>query len=180
MPGWHNIYTQMAPLPPKEFVMKDTSFGVVLGDSRSRTVYKYVCTDDAIDQLACDHPDAPQAYRFTVCGGGDPDRCVKAFPYVRARPGEQSGNRTWTTMYINPKTGKQTTESQSGALNVWAFRGRPVYTFDGIGTYGDKKPEDTLANSWGEFEGSRNGFKALAYRDAYAYRDSSIDLNQNN
>ena len=32
--------------------------------------------NDALDQLACNHPDTPQAYRFAMCGKGDPNVCL--------------------------------------------------------------------------------------------------------
>lgn len=166
VPGWRNVYTQAAPDPPKDLSLKVTSIGLVLGDKAGRTIYRYICTDDAYDQLACDHPDTPQAYRFTVCGGGSPERCVKAFPYVLAPAGAKSANRTWSTMYIDPETGRRTANGQAGALHVWTFRDRPVYTFAD-----DKKPHDLNAHSWGEFNGTRNGFKAAVYRDMFSNRD---------
>lgn len=166
LPGWRNVYTQAAPAAPKGFAAKDTLIGSVLGDAQGSTIYRYRCTDDAADQQLCDHPDAPQAYRFTVCGGGDVERCLKAFPYVLAARGSKSGNRTWTTMYIDPRTGKRAAEGDVGALNVWAYRGRPVYTFAG-----DKKSSDILAHAWGEFNGLRNGYMAVVYRDVFSRRD---------
>ena len=172
VPGWRNVYTQMAPEPPKGFTIKDTMIGKVLGDAQGKTVYRYHCTDDAVDQLACDYPEAPQAYRFAVCGGGDPDRCVKAFPYVLAPIGVTSGNQVWSTIYIDPKTGRRAMQSEPGALHVWAFRGRPVYTFAG-----DTKPTNLNAHAWGEFNGERNGFRAMVYRDLFSNRaDSFIDF----
>ena len=44
----------------------------------------------------------------------------------------------------------------------WAWRDRPVYTF-----YLDKEPGDINGDSWGEFQGQRNGFKAIWFRDDY-------------
>ena len=166
-PGWHNVYTQMAPPPPKGFVLKDTMIGVVLGDANGRTIYEYHCVEDTLDAQLCDHPDTPQAYRIGVCGGGDVDRCVKAFPYVIAPAGAKSGSQLWSTMYVNPKTGKKAKEGDAGALHVWTYRDRPVYTFAGTETYGDKKPQDMLAHAWGEFTGMRNGFRAFVYRDLF-------------
>ena len=171
VPRWHNVYLQLAPPPPKGFVLKQTLMGVVLGDSRGMTVYKYHCADDAVDQQDCDHPDAPQAYRFAICGGDDPDRCVKTFPYVIAPVGAQSGNQLWSTMYIDPKTGKRAAANQPGVLNVWAFRARPVYTFAGRDGYGDKAPEDTKAQAWGVYWGMRNGYRAFVYRDLFLNLD---------
>ena len=165
-PGWHNVYTQMSPTPPKEFAPKDTMIGVVLGDANGKTIYRYRCTDDAVDQQLCDFPEAPQAYRLAVCGGGDVDHCLKAFPYVLVARGAKSGNTTWTTLYIDPRTGKRAAEGDAGALHVWAYRGRPVYTFAG-----DKRPADILAHDWGEFNGLRNGYMAIVFRDVFARRD---------
>ncbi|MSR16061.1 MAG: hypothetical protein EXR86_16230 [Gammaproteobacteria bacterium] len=168
VPHWHNVYTQMAPKPPQGLAVKVTAMGDALGDEHGKTVYEYRCTDDAIDQLLCDYPEAPQIYRLTVCGGGDRDLCLKTFPYVIAPKGAKTGNQVWGTMYVDPKTGKRATADQPRALNVWTFRGRPVYTFDGFNNYGDKTPEDTNADSWGEFKGLRNGFHVILYRDVFS------------
>ncbi len=166
IPGWRNVYTQLGPQPPAEFVVKDTMIGIVLGDRNGKTIYRYRCSDDAADQQLCDYPDAPQAYRMAVCGGSDVDRCLKTFPYVPASQGAKSGNRTWTTMYINPRTGKVAADGDSNAQLVWAYRERPVYTFAG-----DKKSADILAHAWGEFNGLRNGYMAITYRDIFSRRD---------
>ena len=161
-PGWHNVFVQKAPAPPKGFTMQDTRGGVVLADSRGHTIYLYSCADDALDQQACDNPDSPQAYRFAICGGGDPDVCVRTFPYVIADKDAKAESRTWTVMDIDPKTGHRASAGQTGALHVWAFRDRPVYLFGG-----DKDPGDVEADAWGEFNGHRNGFKAFWLRDDF-------------
>lgn len=173
-PGWHNVYTQMTPPPPPGFTMKPTIVGTGLGDSKGMTVYRYVCTDDGSDQQACDTPESPQVYRFAICGGGDPERCVKTFPYVLAPASAKTSNKMWGTMYIDPKTGKRATDKTPGALNVWTLRGRPVYTFAGYRGYGDTKPSDIKANGWGEGNGGHNGFMAVIYRDISEARDGSI------
>lgn len=170
-PRWHNVYTQMSPEPPQGFAMKRTIVGLVLGDANGKSVYSYTCVDDAIDALGCDYPEAPQAYRFAVCGGGNPERCLKVFPFVLAPAGAKSGNRLWGTMYIEPKTGKRATVDVPGALNVWTLRGRPVYTFAGYQGYGDHRTTDVNAHGWGEVNGGRNGFAALVYRDIHESRD---------
>jgi len=163
--GWRNVYAQKAPPPPKGFVFKDVAIGTVLGDERGMTVYKYNCTDDASDQLLCDYPETAQSYRLAVCGGGDAERCLKTFPYAVAPVGAKTGSQLWSTMYINPKTGRRATAAEAGALNVWTFRGRPLYTFAGRDGYGDTTPADTNANGWGEFSGTRNGFKAFVFNE---------------
>lgn len=160
-PGWHNVYTQKAPAWPAEFTRQDTHAGIVLADAKGKTIYTYACGDDALDQQACDHPASPQGYRFSVCGGNDPVRCVKTFPYVIAARDAKSPSRAWTTVDIDPMTGKYAQAGQAGALHVWAYRGRPVYTF------ADEKPGDVDGDAWGEFYGARNGYKAFWLRDDF-------------
>lgn len=162
VPGWHNVYTQRAPPPPADFTVQESPGGLVLADSRGRTVYIYHCGDDALDQLACDYPGASQVYRFAVCGGGDPARCRQTFPYVLATPGVKSASRVWSVLAIDPNTGHLAQPGQADSVNVWAFRQRPVFT-----CALDSQPGDLRADGWGEFNGYRNGFKAFWLRDDF-------------
>jgi predicted lipoprotein with Yx(FWY)xxD motif len=157
--GWHTVYTQTAPAWPRSFTTQDTPGGVVLADARGHTIYIYNCGDDSLDQLACDHPDTPQEYRYAVCGGGDPIRCAKTFPYVVADKSETSLNTLWTVMDIDPNSGHRAIPGQTDALRVWAYRDRPVYTF-----IRDVAPGTIRAQSWGEFYGARNGYYAFWLR----------------
>jgi len=163
-PGWHNVYTQYMPDPPKGFfTMEETRAGIVLADARGMTVYVYNCGEDAPDALLCDHPDSTQAYRYMLCGrDSSPADCVRNFPYVLAPKDAVSGSQVWTVMHIDPKTGHRATAEQTDGLYVWAFRGRPIYTFAR-----DRQPGDLGADAWGEFMGKRNGYKAFWLRDAF-------------
>jgi predicted lipoprotein with Yx(FWY)xxD motif len=165
VPGWYNVYTQYTPKPPADFMVQESPTGLVLADKNGKTVYVYMCADDALDQLACDVPDSPQVYRFTVCGGGDPQRCLERFPYVTAPKDAKTGNLLWSAMWIDPMTGKKAQPEQPGALHVWAYRERPVYTH-----YRDKRPGDMTADQWGEFYGYRNGYKAFWLRSDFGGR----------
>ncbi len=162
VPGWQNVFTQKAPAPPKGFTIQDTRAGQVVATPEGKTIYLYNCTDDALDQQSCDNPDSPQAYRFAICGGGDPTKCVATFPYVIADKDAKSNSRSWSVINIDPKTGRKATSGEPGALRVWAFRGRPVYTF-----YADRRAGDVEGDSWGEFNGHRNGYKAFWLRDDF-------------
>ncbi|HEY4365753.1 MAG TPA: hypothetical protein VGN07_00845 [Steroidobacteraceae bacterium] len=162
VPGWHNVYTQKAPPPPAGFTKQDSETGVVLADAAGKTIYVYNCADDSYDQLACNQPDSPQAYRLAICGGGKVERCLRDWPYVVAAADAKSTSRTWSVLEIDPQTGHAATPGQLGALRVWAYRGTPVYTYAG-----DVAPGDINGNGNGEFGGSRNGFKAFFLRDDF-------------
>jgi len=161
-PGWRNVFTHLPAPFPDAFKVQDTHTGEVVADARGHTVYIYYCNDDASDQLACSHPDASQAYRFAVCGGGDAARCQQTFPYVMAEKGAQSKSPAWSILYINQKTGRRAQETDPDALRVWAFRDRPVFTH-----VRDLEPGDVNGDGWGEFNGFRNGFKAFWLREDF-------------
>jgi predicted lipoprotein with Yx(FWY)xxD motif len=162
MPGWHNVYTQRALPPPAEFTVQDSRIGQVLADKDGKTIYLYQCNDDAMDQQTCDHPDSPQVYRLAICGNFDPKVCQETFPYVKASPGAKADSSLWTVETIDPNTGKWAKPGDPGAIQVWTYRKRPVYT------YGDDlKPGDANGDNYGEFNGQRNGFRAFWVRDDY-------------
>ena len=170
-PGWHNVFTQTAPRFPKGLQVADTFVGQVLADARGKTVYLYSCVEDTYDRLSCDTPESPQAYRFGICGAGDPARCLETFPYVIADKAAVSDSLAWTTMDIDPTTGHRAQPNGAGALHVWAYRGRHFFTFAG-----DQEPGDIGADAWGEGMGGRNGFTAFWLRDDYKYMDGPRDL----
>ncbi len=163
VPGWNNVYTQRAVTPPDEFTVQDGAFGgQVLADSRGRTIYLYNCHDDSAAQLACDHPDAAQDYRLAICGNGDPEVCRETFPYVIADADAKSDSSLWSVMLIDPNTGRHATEEIDGALHVWAYNQRPVYTYSG-----DQAPGETRGDAFGEYLGRRNGYRAFILRDVF-------------
>jgi len=167
VPGWHNVFTQRAYAPPAEFTVQDSRIGQVLADANGKTIYLYHCNDDAMDQQSCDSPESPQQYRLAICGNFDAKVCQETFPYVKAAPGAKADSSLWTVMNIDPNTGTRAVAGQGGAISVWAYRDRPVYTFGG-----DKRPGDANGDDYGEFNGARNGFKAFWLRDDY--RDNVI------
>ncbi len=164
--GWHNVYVTKPPAYPKGFGPQDMQSGMVLADAKGRTIYTYQCMDDSVDQLQCDMPTSPQVYRLAVSGRGDQAMSMKNFPYVIAEKGATSSSRMWQVMAIDPKTGKKAAAGQPDALNVWAYRGRPVYH-----CARDKGPGDAECDTWGEFYGWRNGYKAFWLRDDYGDND---------
>jgi hypothetical protein len=77
-------------------------------------------------------------------------------------PGEISKSNSWNIVAINPKTGHQASPGQKNAIQVWAFRDRPVYTFAD-----DRTPGDTYGSSVGETRGQKNGLVAFILRNDF-------------
>jgi predicted lipoprotein with Yx(FWY)xxD motif len=169
VPGWDLVYTQLAPEIPSDLRRQVTPGGEVLADSRGRTIYWYFCHDDADDQLTCDHPDTPQTYRVALTGALDPERSVRRFPLVPASAGAKSTSRAWSIVEIMPLTGKRAKPGEQGAMRVWAYRDRPLYTFDGDPPprVGDRAPGDIEADGLGEHRSLRHGFNAFWLRDDF-------------
>jgi predicted lipoprotein with Yx(FWY)xxD motif len=72
----------------------------------------------------------------------------------------RSASRIWSIVAIDPQTGHAAEPNRADALRVWAYRGKPVYTY-----VGDKQPGDFAGNAIGEWQGRRNGFRAFWIRD---------------
>jgi predicted lipoprotein with Yx(FWY)xxD motif len=160
VPGWHSVYTQATPPAPKDFIIQATMNGDVLADGHGKTVYYYSCGEDSADQMPCDTLESPQEYRFAVCGDGDVAKCLTTWLYVVAPPTAKSESRLWSTVWVDPKTGHRAQAAQPGALHVWAYRGRPVYTYAG-----DREPGDFQGNNTGEWHGRWNGYQAFWIHD---------------
>ena len=103
--------------------------------------------DSAIDVLCVADGHEAALLRRIVLGSGD---------------GARSSGRLWTVVEIDPATGHFAAAGQPGALRVWAYRERPVYTFGG-----DELPGEVNADGLGEFLADREGFKAFWWRDEY-------------
>lgn len=162
VPGWENVYLYRTPPPPDVFTVQDSIAGQVLADMEGKTIYLYSCGDDSQDQLGCDHPSDPQVYRLAVCGDGDPERCQENWRYVPAAEGVAGTSRAWRPILIDPDTGRKVPAETPGALRVWAFRDRPVYTY-----FLDSRPGDVRGDATGEWRGGRNGLKAFWLRNAF-------------
>lgn len=167
VPGWRNVFMQFSPPAPKGFGLADTFGGQVRTAPNGKAIYVYFCTEDSLDAIACDTPSSPQVYRWAMCGGGDPDRCVKTFPYVLAEKSAKSETQSWGIRDIDSKTGRYVAAGTPGSLHIWTFRDRPIYTFAG-----DNNPGDIGGDGWGMDHGQTNGFSAIWVRDDYENLDT--------
>ena len=97
-------------------------------DSRGRTLYVFECAEEIRDGVACDVKGSTQKIRLAICGG--PEKCMNTYVPLQAPKGAKPPNRTWTVVRVDPMTGGgRVVDSKTPGLDVWAYKGRPVYTY---------------------------------------------------
>ncbi|MDB5425600.1 MAG: hypothetical protein JWQ29_3016, partial [Phenylobacterium sp.] len=98
--------------------------------------YSWGCGDEGPDRALCDIPGATQTYRLSICGA--PATCIATWRPVIAAKGARPVGRTWSIVTIDPTGAEQyAAADRKDGLRVWAYRGRPIYTYAG-----DKAPGD--------------------------------------
>ncbi len=134
--GWRPVVLQKPLAPPAELSVQMTADGEVYADGRGMTLYSWGCVDEAEDRALCDVPGASQTYRRALCGV--PATCIATWRPVVAAAAARPVGRTWSIVTVDPTGAYQyAAPGQTGGLRVWAYRGRPVYTFAG-----DQEPGD--------------------------------------
>jgi predicted lipoprotein with Yx(FWY)xxD motif len=135
-PGWRPaVFTDLPPRP-RDITVQMTSAGETYADKDGRSLYLFDCNEEAPDRLLCDVEGATPRYRLGLCGG--PEKCAQVYQPLLARKGARSPGRTWTVVKVDQVTGAVLPKEAKDGAAVWAYRGRPVYTY-----VGDKGPGDT-------------------------------------
>ena len=115
------------------------------------TIYMFSCTEESPDASVCDVPGATQVYRHSICG--QPAECIATWRPVVASKDAKPVGHTWSIITVDP-TGKEQfmAPGQTGGLRVWAYRGRPVYTYAKDSEPGDMNGHSVAAlGSWGYY-----------------------------
>ena len=130
VPSWHNVYTQRAPDAPSGFTVQDTTAGQVLADARGMTIYLFQLWRRRGGSVELRPPDTTQSYRIAFCGGAEMPlvACGHFLTFSAAECAHQESD--WRAIDIDPQTGRFA-EPGRGAVHVWAYRDRPVYTYSG-------------------------------------------------
>jgi predicted lipoprotein with Yx(FWY)xxD motif len=151
--GWHVALLLSAPLPPAGVSTQRLpgdnqlfSFGlpkIVYADDRGMTLYTLHCSEgDEEGGLDCDDAGDNPTYWSSFCGGID--RCADTWRPLPAPDDVERDDGIWSVAVIDPRQPWSTTDGARG-MRVWAYRGRPVFTYVG----------DTLP---GDFYGDDHGF----------------------
>ncbi len=174
------MYTQRALPPPADFTVQDSRIGQVLADKDGKTIYLYQCNDDAMDQQTCDHPDVSAGVSHGHLRQLRSEVCQATFPYVKAPAGAKADSSLWTVVTIDPNTGKWAKQGDAGAMQVWAYRGRPVYTYGE-----DLKAGDANGDNYGGVQRSAQrlpgvlGARRLSQQQHRPHRQRSLTRGDN-
>jgi predicted lipoprotein with Yx(FWY)xxD motif len=135
--GFQPATLQRPLAPPSDFTTQMSGDGPVFADRNGMTVYSYGCSDEGPDRALCDIPGyVSELNHHSICGVGP--ICAQTWrPVVASRDAKPVGH-SWTIIMVDP-TGDHlyAAPGQTDGLRVWAYRGRPVYTYAG-----DKDPGD--------------------------------------
>jgi predicted lipoprotein with Yx(FWY)xxD motif len=138
--GWKQVVFKALPPRPQEVTIQLTTAGKAYADRAGRSLYVFDCNEEAPDQQLCDVEGTSARYRLGICGG--PEKCKELYRPMTASRGAKAPGKIWTIVHIDRTMGAvlPREKSQEGEA-VWAFRGRPVYTY-----VGDKGPGDTYGD----------------------------------
>ena len=136
LPGWQVAMLKAAPRHPSDVTIStlvegnfENNYGVtrkVYADAKGMTLYTMRCVENTSDRLDCDDVGDSPSYWLNYCGGED--GCAKTWRPLVASAGAKSIDDTWSVIEINPRhPWKPTTSTER--LTVWAFRGRPLFTY---------------------------------------------------
>jgi predicted lipoprotein with Yx(FWY)xxD motif len=139
--GWQPATLQKPLAPPADITLQMTADGPVFADKNGMTLYGYGCSDEAPDRGLCDIPGGSESYHRSLCGVGQV--CIDTWRPVVASKDAKPVGHTWSIITVDA-TGKYlyAAPGQKDGLRVWAYRGRPVYTF-----VGDKEPGDMYGHN---------------------------------
>lgn len=139
---WTPVVLSPPLAPPDDIKVQMSGDGEVFADRQGMTLYVWYCNDESPDRLPCDHPEAPSIYRDSICGTGE--ACINTWRPVVASPGSKQVGQTWTIIPVDPTGRRQFApdDAEIQPLMVWAYQGRPVYTYAG-----DREPGDIWGHS---------------------------------
>src|SRR5690606_32950765 len=113
----------------------------VYADAHGRTLYTVHCQYE--DGLDCDDIGDGLRYWSSFCGGAE--LCAKNWRTLPAPSGATGDGEIWSVLQINPGNPFEPVAAGTRGVAVWAYRGRPVFTYAH-----DLRP--------GDYNGDDNGF----------------------
>jgi predicted lipoprotein with Yx(FWY)xxD motif len=147
-PGWRPLVIQPPMAHPAELTVHMTGEGPAFADKAGMTAYLFACAEETADREICDMPGASPSYWRAMCG--PPDACRKLWRPIEAPADAKPIGRTWSIVTIDPTGASQFPAPGQPALRVWAYRGRPLYTYLRDHAPGDQNGQMIAAGlQWG-------------------------------
>jgi predicted lipoprotein with Yx(FWY)xxD motif len=134
--GWHVVLLKETPKPPPgvtiSTVVRDgrdenPTLDRVYANSDGKTLYTIRCLENTTDQLDCDDVGDSPRYWMSFCGSSQ--QCATTWRPMTAPTGGQPIGDVWSVIVINPGNPWQPLEKEKSGESVWAYRGRPVFTY---------------------------------------------------
>ncbi len=154
--GWATaVYRRATPIPP-QIHTRTTIVGKIYTTENGMSLYSFSCLESgAPDYLSCDDPGDAAVYWSALCG--DAKECSRRWrpyrPTANARPsGEWTIQEVSDPLFIDPAGA--TALPGTPKVKVWAYRGRPMYTF-----VDDDEPGQILGHDINYF--ARSSFTAV-------------------
>jgi predicted lipoprotein with Yx(FWY)xxD motif len=135
--GWTAAAVAPIPRPPAGVRIVPTPAGDAYATREGKTLYIFECREQTSSGGLCELA-SPQ-YRLSACGG--PGRCNSIWKVVTAPLAAKPPNRAWTIVNVDPVTGAWIRRPDRGGITVWAYHGRPLYTYAGDERVGDLNGE---------------------------------------
>ena len=154
--GWAPAIYRRAMPPPAQIKTRLTLSGKIYTTAKGLSLYAFSCAESEVpDGLYCDDPGDAAAYWSALCG--DAKECSRRWrPYAPDAMARPSGDFTIEEVSDPPFVDPAGTTAPSGTpkVKVWAYRGKPMYTF-----VDDDEPGDTLGSEINYF--ARSNFHVL-------------------
>ncbi|MDY0006131.1 MAG: hypothetical protein RBS22_04845 [Spongiibacteraceae bacterium] len=154
--GWDAIFFTQAMPEPDAIRTRFSLIGDIYTSREGMALYVFSCQEGP-ESVPCDDPGDAAAHWSILCGAADV--CAQRWhPYV-AEPGAE-GLGEWSIMsiphpvYTDPLGYTYADDNDNPVVSVWAYRGRPVYTFED-----DSEPGIVLGHEISGLPGS--GFFAI-------------------
>lgn len=146
LPGWQAALLAPASAPPSGVQVKSIypHFGSttkIYADAQGHTLYAIHCAELSSERLDCDDIGDSPRYWLSFCGGEE--RCRRDWRALVAPRDARPIDGLWSVLIINGAHPFKPLREGGQGLAVWAYRGRPVFTFAE-----DQSPDDTH----GEFD----------------------------
>lgn len=135
------------PPAPDGIATRELPYATVYTTADGMTLYSYFCSESDDDELICDRPGAPPVYIMALCGGTGGD-CSKNFKPLEAAPTAQPAPPLWSIVRIDPRNPVRVLKSENEGVRVWAYYGRPLYTY-----VDDKMPGDFYGHGYSQEAG---------------------------